>query len=218
MDQADSSRITNHASEESASSPLTNNASEELASSTNHSSEKSASTHSTNNSPKESISSLFINPLEESASSPLTQPSTAPSPASPTVQSPPLLILFDGICNLCNSSVQFILKRDKTGRFFFASLQSPVGQAYLQKFGFPASELNSFILVEKDKAYTRSTAALRVLQQLGGGWKIFYALRILPAGLRDGVYNWIARHRYQWFGKRESCWLPTPELKKRFLD
>ena len=170
MDQADSSRITNNASEESASSP-----------------------------------------------SPSIQPAILPPPGLPD-QSASLLVLFDGVCNLCNSSVQFILKRDKTGRFFFASLQSPAGQAYLQKFGLPASEFNSFILVEKDKAYTRSTAALRVLKQLGGGWKIFYALRVLPIGLRDGVYNWIARHRYQWFGKRESCWLPTPELKKRFLD
>jgi predicted DCC family thiol-disulfide oxidoreductase YuxK len=131
---------------------------------------------------------------------------------------PPLIILFDGVCNLCNSSVQFILRRDKAGKFLFASLQSPVGQQYLQKFGLPADELHSFILIENGKAYSRSSAALRVLRQLGGGWKLFYAFRILPAFIRDGVYNLIARHRYRWFGKRESCWLPTPELKSRFLD
>jgi predicted DCC family thiol-disulfide oxidoreductase YuxK len=131
---------------------------------------------------------------------------------------PPLIILFDGVCNLCNSSVQFILRRDKAGRFLFASLQSRVGQQYLQKFGLPADELHSFILIENGKAYSRSSAALRVLRQLGGGWKLFYVFRILPAFIRDGVYNLIARHRYQWFGKRESCWLPTPELKSRFLD
>ncbi|HEX9513805.1 MAG TPA: thiol-disulfide oxidoreductase DCC family protein [Puia sp.] len=128
------------------------------------------------------------------------------------------MVLFDGVCNLCNSSVQFILKRDKAARFLFASLQSPVGQAYLQKFRLPAGDLHSFILVEKDRFYTRSSAALRVLRHLGGGWKVFYALIILPVFLRDGIYNWVARHRYQWFGKRESCWLPTPELKKRFLN
>jgi predicted DCC family thiol-disulfide oxidoreductase YuxK len=73
-------------------------------------------------------------------------------------------------------------------------------------------------LIENDKAYSRSSAALRVLWNLGGAWKLLYAFRILPAFIRDGVYNWVARHRYRWFGKRESCWLPTPELKERFLD
>jgi predicted DCC family thiol-disulfide oxidoreductase YuxK len=110
------------------------------------------------------------------------------------------------------------LRRDKAGKFLFASLQSPVGQQYLQRFGLPADELHSFILIENGKAYSRSSAALRVLRQLGGGWKLFYAFRILPVFIRDGVYNLIARHRYRWFGKRESCWLPTPELKSRFLD
>jgi len=137
---------------------------------------------------------------------------------NPLEESASLLVLFDGLCNLCSGSVQFILKKDKKKQFFFASLQSPIGQTYLQKSGLPATDFHSFVLIEKDQAYTRSTAALRVLKNLGGGWKVFYALRIVPIPLRDGIYNWIARHRYQWFGRRESCWLPTPDLKRRFLD
>ena len=164
-------------------------------------------------------SRINTNPSEESACSLSPSLSTIPlMPGSLPDQSASLLILFDGVCNLCNTSVQFILKRDKLERFVFASLQSPAGQAYLQKFGLPATDFHSFVLVEKDKAYTRSTAALRVLKHLGGVWKIGYSLRIVPVRFRDGVYNWIARHRYQWFGQRESCWLPTPGLKKRFLD
>ncbi|MHA4809382.1 thiol-disulfide oxidoreductase DCC family protein [Flavitalea flava] len=130
---------------------------------------------------------------------------------------PSMTILFDGVCNLCNGSVQFILKRDKSGRFRFASLQSDAGQAILQKFGLPPSHLNSFILIENEKVYTRSLAALRVLEHLGGGWSLFYSLRIIPAFIRDGIYNWVSRNRYRWFGKQESCLLPKPEWKDRFL-
>jgi predicted DCC family thiol-disulfide oxidoreductase YuxK len=134
-------------------------------------------------------------------------------------ESPSIVVLFDGVCNLCNSSVQFILKRDKARRFRFASLQSPAGQALLQKSGLPADHLSSFVLIENDKVFTRSSGALRVSKLLGGGWQIFYyCLWIIPVTIRDKVYDWIARNRYRWFGKREVCWVPTPELKGRFLD
>ena len=128
------------------------------------------------------------------------------------------IVLFDGICNLCNSSVQFIIKQDKKKRFRFASLQGKFGQEFLKKYDLPADNFNSFILVEEEKIYTRSTGALRMLKHLGGGWSLFYAFIILPKFIRDGVYNWVARNRYKWFGKKDECTIPTPDLRTRFLD
>jgi len=128
------------------------------------------------------------------------------------------LILFDGLCNLCNSSVQFVLRHDKKKVFHFASLQGANGKEYLKKHKLPETQLNSFILVEGDVLYTRSTAALRVCKKLGGGWPLLYAAIWIPPFIRDGIYNWIAQNRYRWFGKRAACWVPTPELKSRFLD
>ena len=128
------------------------------------------------------------------------------------------IILFDGVCNLCNTSVQFILKRDRRSRFRFASLQGPAGQALLQRSGLPADHLDSFVLVENNNVYTRSSAALRVISRLGGGYTLFYVFWIIPRPIRDGIYDWVARHRYRWFGKEDSCWLPRPEWKERFLD
>ena len=128
------------------------------------------------------------------------------------------IILFDGVCNLCNSSVQFILKRDRKKLFHFGSLQGKAGQEYLRRFNLPTDNFNSFMLVENGKLYTRSTGALRMLKHLGGGWSLLYAFIIIPRFIRDAVYNWIAKNRYKWFGKQEACWLPTPELKERFLD
>jgi predicted DCC family thiol-disulfide oxidoreductase YuxK len=128
------------------------------------------------------------------------------------------IILFDGVCNLCNSSVQFILKRDSKKKFLFASLQGKNGQEILKQSGLPANTLNSFILVEGDHIYTRSTAALRMLKGLGGGWKLLYGFIIIPKFIRDAAYNLVARNRYNWFGKKEECWVPSAELKQRFLD
>jgi predicted DCC family thiol-disulfide oxidoreductase YuxK len=127
------------------------------------------------------------------------------------------VILFDGVCNLCNGSVRFILKRDKEKRFLFASLQSNHGQDLLKQFDLPSDTFNSFILFQDGNIFTRSTAALKMFQQLKGwGWvKIFW---IVPRFIRDAVYNLIAKNRYKWFGKKEECWIPTPELKARFLD
>jgi predicted DCC family thiol-disulfide oxidoreductase YuxK len=130
----------------------------------------------------------------------------------------PIIILFDGVCNLCNRSVQFILRRDRRRLFVFASLQGSAGQQLLQKFGLPAREFNSFVLIENDKVYTRSSGALRVLLHLDGGWPLLYCLWIIPKPLRDRIYDWIARNRYRWFGRRESCWVPSLDLQQRFLD
>ena len=128
------------------------------------------------------------------------------------------VILFDGVCNLCNRSVQFIIKRDKQKKFLFASLQGKAGQALLKKFNLQADDFNSFILIDGNKIYSRSAGALRMLKELGGGWKLFYAWMIVPRFIRDAVYNWIARNRYKWYGKRDECMVPTPELRERFLD
>ena len=128
------------------------------------------------------------------------------------------IILFDGVCNLCNSSVQFVIKRDKEAKFKFASLQSSSGQALLQKFNLPLDQFNSFIYVHGDKVFLRSTGALKILKDLGGFWKLFYGFIIVPRFIRDFVYNYIAQNRYKFFGKRDSCMVPTPDLKKRFLE
>lgn len=128
------------------------------------------------------------------------------------------IILFDGVCNLCNSSVQFIIKKDKKKQFRFASLQGKFGQEILKKYNLPADNFNSFILLDDEKLYTRSTGALRMLKHLGGGWSLLYGFIIFPAFIRDAVYNWVAQNRYKWFGKKDECWLPTKELKERFLE
>ena len=128
------------------------------------------------------------------------------------------VVLFDGVCNLCNSAVQFIIKRDKKNTFRFAALQSETGQKLLAQYGLPAKELNSFILIENDKAYNRSTGALRVLKKFKGLWPLLYGFIIVPKFIRDGVYDWVGRNRYKWFGKKEECMIPTPELKARFLS
>ncbi len=127
-------------------------------------------------------------------------------------------ILFDGVCNLCSRSVQFVLKRDKKRQFRFASLQGTFGQELLQKHQLPTTTFNSFVLVEGEKVYTKSTGALRMLKHLGMPWALFYSCIIIPAFIRDGVYGWIARNRYKWFGKKEACWLPKPEWKDLFMD
>lgn len=128
------------------------------------------------------------------------------------------VILFDGVCNLCSSSVQFIIRHDKKRQFRFASLQSPFGQAVLQRFGLPATELNSFVLLEGGKIYTRSTGALRAAKKLDGLYSWLYAFIIVPPFIRNGIYNFIARNRYKWLGKKDACWLPTPALRELFWD
>jgi predicted DCC family thiol-disulfide oxidoreductase YuxK len=127
------------------------------------------------------------------------------------------VVLFDGVCNLCNGSVQFIVRHDPEGRFRFASLQSEAGQALLRRHGMDPAELSSVVLVEGGRAHTRSDAALRIAGGLPGAWKAAGALRAVPRPLRDLVYGWVARNRYRWFGKQDACMIPTPELRARFL-
>ncbi len=125
------------------------------------------------------------------------------------------IILFDGICNFCDASVQFIIKRDG-GAFQFASLQSDIGQELIARLGL--QEIDSIVLIEDDKAYTKSTAALRIAKKLGRLWPACYAAIIIPKPLRDKVYDWIAQNRYRWFGKKDVCMLPNEKDRARFLS
>jgi predicted DCC family thiol-disulfide oxidoreductase YuxK len=128
------------------------------------------------------------------------------------------IILFDGVCNLCNSSVRFVIKHDKRKQFMFASLQSAAGQQLLKQYQLPLQSFNSFVLIQHQKVFLKSTAALMVAKKLKGITKLLYGFIIVPSFLRNGVYNFIAKNRYKWFGKRDNCMIPTPELNARFLN
>ncbi len=127
------------------------------------------------------------------------------------------IILFDGVCNLCNGAVQFVIRHDPQAIFKFASLQSETGQEMLRKFGLPASSFDSFVLIDNGKAYTKSDAALAVVKKLPGMLRFLYGLKIVPAILRDAVYNLVAKKRYGWFGKKDSCMIPTKSIQHRFI-
>lgn len=126
------------------------------------------------------------------------------------------IVLFDGECNFCDNSVQFIIKRDRKAEFKFASIQSDVGEEILRKFNVPAN-INSLILVEGSKCYFKSSAVLLICKNLKGVWKLFYCLLIIPKSVRDYFYDIIAKNRYKWLGKKDSCMVPSPEMKNRFL-
>lgn len=128
------------------------------------------------------------------------------------------ILLFDGVCNFCSGSVQFIIQRDPGGRFRFASLQSAVGEWLLAELHIDRMALDSLIVVEEGRWYKESDAVLRIVRILGGPWKALGIFRLIPRPLRDRLYRLVARNRYRWFGKQETCWLPTPELRERFLD
>jgi predicted DCC family thiol-disulfide oxidoreductase YuxK len=126
-------------------------------------------------------------------------------------------ILFDGVCNLCNRTVRFVLARDPRERFVFAPLQSATGRELLSRVGFPGDGRPSIVLVEEGRFYVKSEAMLRILAGLSGLWPTLALLRVVPRGLRDALYDWIATNRYRWFGQRAECPVPTPEQRRRFL-
>lgn len=128
------------------------------------------------------------------------------------------LLFFDGVCNLCNGFVQFVIERDPESKFRFASLQSDAGQQVLQDMNMSETEFGTVILLKNGKTYTHSDVALEMSLDLGGLWTLFYVFKIIPKVLRDKIYDWVAANRYKWFGEKESCWLPTPELQARFLS
>lgn len=128
------------------------------------------------------------------------------------------VIFFDGVCNLCNGAVQFVITHDKNEYFKFAALQSDFAQSMLSDLTLEVKRGDSFILVENGRVFEQSTAALRIAKKLGGLWPLLYGFIIVPPLIRNAVYRFIAHNRYKWFGKRESCWIPTPALRNRFLD
>ncbi len=127
------------------------------------------------------------------------------------------IVLFDGECNFCSASVQFIIKRDFNKRFYFASLQSDIGRKLLKEHNAP-EHLDSFVLIDSGGIFLQSTAALRVCKHLKGVYKLLYSFIIIPKPIRNLVYQLIAKNRYKWFGKVDSCMIPTPEVKERFLS
>ncbi len=128
------------------------------------------------------------------------------------------IILFDGVCNFCNSSVNFVIKRNSKSNIMFAPLQSEAGQKLLKQYHMPPTDLQSFIFIENGVVFQRSTAALKVCRHLRGLWPLCYVFIIVPRFIRDGVYNWIAKNRYTWFGMRQECMVPSPRIKTRFLQ
>ena len=128
------------------------------------------------------------------------------------------VILFDGVCNLCNNTVDFILSRDKGDNFRFASLQSKQAEKLLGEFEYNNHDLSTFVLIENNKLYTRSDAALRVFKKLGYPWRILYILILMPRPLRDFIYRFAANNRYRWFGKRNTCRLPDKTEINKFLS
>ena len=127
------------------------------------------------------------------------------------------VVLFDGVCNLCNGAVDFIIRHDVEGRFVFASLQSEAGQQLLKYYKLPKDHYESMVLLKQGKLYQKSNAALAIAEELPGGWSLLSNFKVLPLFLRDALYNFIAHNRYRFFGKKETCRLPTPAERSRFL-
>ena len=127
------------------------------------------------------------------------------------------VILYDGVCNLCNASVRFILKYEKKPYYLFAPLQGKYASEIRNKYALP-EDADSVVLLENNQIYTASTAALRIAQNLKIPWRWMLVFKALPISLRDGIYHWIARNRYRWFGKKDTCEIPSPEIAHRFLE
>ena len=128
------------------------------------------------------------------------------------------IILFDGVCNFCNTAVNFVIKRDKKSVLKFAPLQSEFAKRIFINHHLPPEDFHTFLFIENNKIYTKSTAALKVCKYLKGLWSLLYGLIIVPEFIRNGIYNWIAKNRYQWFGKKEVCMIPSADVRSRFLN
>lgn len=127
------------------------------------------------------------------------------------------IILFDGVCNLCHGGVIFLIKLDRQKKFKFAALQSEISQSILKHLEIQTIQMDSFILIDQQKYYTKSNAALRVFLKMGKAWSLVYFFIIIPKSIRDWIYDYIANHRYQWFGQKDQYMMPTPDIQSRFL-
>jgi predicted DCC family thiol-disulfide oxidoreductase YuxK len=128
------------------------------------------------------------------------------------------IILFDGVCKLCGGWVRFVIRRDPEARFRFAALQSPAGRRLLTEHGLGSEGIESVVLIQDGCAFTKSEATLRIVGALSGGWRLLGVFRLVPRAWRDWIYGFIARNRYRWFGQRESCLVPSEEIRRRFID
>jgi predicted DCC family thiol-disulfide oxidoreductase YuxK len=137
---------------------------------------------------------------------------------SPDIPDGEAVILFDGVCNLCSGFVQFVLPRDTEEKYRFASLQSDAGQALLAEHDLPTDELESVVLIEGGESYVKSAAVIRIAADLGGAYRLLSPFRYLPRGIRDRAYDFVADHRYRWFGKKDRCMMPSEDVQPRFLE
>ncbi len=128
------------------------------------------------------------------------------------------IVLFDGVCNLCTSAVQFIIRHDRRAVWKFVSLQSELGRRLCAEHGCDPDDMQSILLLKEGVAYTRSDAALEIAREFDGPWRLLTVLRIVPRAVRDWVYSALAQNRYQWFGRRDTCMIPTDDLRARFLS
>ena len=128
------------------------------------------------------------------------------------------IILFDGVCNLCNASVNFVIQRDKNDVFRFAALQSDIGKKYISEFNIDPLDTDSIILIDKEKCYIKSTAALHIAKSMSGAYPLLYGFIIVPRFIRNWVYDYVAKNRYKWYGKKKNCMIPTSELQNKFLQ
>lgn len=129
----------------------------------------------------------------------------------------PDIVVFDGVCNLCTRSVQFIVRHEAAPLLRFAPLQSPAGARLLQTFGFSPEDAKTFVLIANGRPYVKSDAAIRIAKRLRGAWKLVGLVRVIPPPVRNWIYDVVARNRYRWFGRTDACMVPTPELQARFL-
>lgn len=129
-----------------------------------------------------------------------------------------MVVLFDGVCNLCSRSVLFIIRRDPAARFRFSSLQSAYGARQLAQFGINSLSSASVVLIRDHRAFQKSDAVLEIVRHLHGAWPFMYVFKVVPRYIRDGMYDWVAAKRYRWLGKKTECWVPAPELLSRFIN
>lgn len=129
-----------------------------------------------------------------------------------------MVVLFDGVCNLCSGAVQFIIRRDPKKHIRFSPLQSEYAARQLLHFAMSKGVPSSLVVIEKDKMLQKSDAVLEITRHLSGAWPVVYVLKVIPRFMRDAAYNWVAANRYRWWGKRSACWVATPDLKARFIN
>jgi predicted DCC family thiol-disulfide oxidoreductase YuxK len=128
------------------------------------------------------------------------------------------ILLFDGVCHVCNASVAFLLRHDRKGRMYFAPYQSETGRALSAAYGLSSSDLNSVAVIHNEVCYTKTAAVVQALKLLGSGWVVpAFLMGLVPTVVSNAVYDWVARNRYKWFGQKEACMIPTPAQRKRFL-